>query len=182
MLYPRSWLEQGRMRASYAINLRLFFLLVLLSITGCALPVYVSGLKPEYPKFVTGHGGIGYYEVDSLRPLFWWESFPRSQDIKGDKDGPLARIDKVTYDLKIWRTQDDCEYPAELVYSRQGLPASSHIIEKSLDPSTKYYWTVRARFEIDGQTRVTEWGVGWQGRRLPVTPNPLYYRFKTPPE
>ena len=170
------------MRASYAIYHRFFFLLVLLSITGCGLPVYVSGLKPQYPKFLTGHDGIGYYEVDSLRPFFRWESFPRSQDLKRDKDGLLSRIDKVTYDLKVWRAQEDCDYPAELLYSRQGIPVSAHIMKEPLKPSTKYHWTVRARFEIDGQTRVTEWGVGWHGRRLPVTPNPLYYRFKTPPE
>jgi hypothetical protein len=170
------------MRASYAIYQRFFFLLVLLSITGCGTPVYVSGLKPQYPKFVTGHGGIGYYEVVSLRPFFRWESFPRSQDLKRDKDGLLSRIDKVTYDLKIWRAQDDYDYPAELVYSRQQIPVSAHVMKESLEPSTKYFWTVRARFEIDGQTRVTEWGVGWHGRRLPVIPNLLYYRFKTPPE
>jgi hypothetical protein len=30
-------------------------------------------------------------------------------------------------------------------------------IDMMLEPSTEYYWTVRARFKLDGQTRVTRW-------------------------
>ncbi|MFQ5658186.1 MAG: hypothetical protein ACE5G5_11635 [Candidatus Methylomirabilales bacterium] len=117
-----------------------------------------------------------------MQPTFRWESFPRPQDYEADKVGLLRRIQNVTYDLKIWRAEDD--YPVEEVYSREGLPEPLHKIEEPLEPSTKYLWSIRARFEIEGHFRVTEWGiwVSYRAQRLPRVPNPFYYRFKTPPE
>ncbi len=72
------------------------------------------------------------------------------------------------------------------MYSRRGLPEPWHKLEEQLAPSTKYFWTIRARFELDGLPRVTQWGV-MKGRaddppvaRLPVIPSPSHYRFSTP--
>ena len=53
-------------------------------------------------------------------------------------------------------------------------------IETPLAPSTRYAWTVRARFDLDGATRVTAWGSEGRGSRLPQVPNPFYYRFAIP--
>ncbi len=73
--------------------------------------------------------------------------------------------------------------PPASVYARAGIPAPSHTLEEAVQPSTKYFWTVRARFELDGQPRVTEWGVTDSFvRRLVPVPNPFSFRFKTPPE
>ena len=180
MQYISRQLKLTFMRRNHNMCHGFFLLIFMLLASGCGMSVSVSGLKPEYPKLVTGGSGIAFFEVDSLQPMFRWESFPRPQDLKKDKDGLIARIDNVTYDLNIWRAQDD--YPSELLYSRQRLPVSMHMMEEPLEPSTKYFWTIRARIEIDGEARVTEWGVSWQGRRLGVIPNPFYYRFKTPPE
>ncbi len=73
--------------------------------------------------------------------------------------------------------------PPASVYSRAGIPAPSHTLEETVQPSTKYFWTVRARFELDGQPRVTEWGVTDSfARRLVPVSNPFSFRFKTPPE
>lgn len=146
---------------------------------GCAGLVPVSGLRPEYPE-----ARVTFVEVDSLLPTFRWEVFPRPQDREADSEGLLRRIRNVTYDLKIWRAEDN--YPVEEVYSRQGLPERIHRIEEPLEPSTKFFWTVRARFDLDGQPRVTQWGVTILGvavdpARLPLVPNPFYYRFRTPP-
>ena len=149
---------------------------------------------------------MAYVKVDSLQPTLLWEPVPRPEDHEADKEGVLKRIRNVAYDLKILRALDN--YPIELIYARQGLPEPSHSIEEPLEPSTKYFWTIRARFELDGHSRVIAWG-GWlthrggaetdwdrltphgSGRkkssykslnswRQALVPNPFYYRFKTP--
>jgi hypothetical protein len=180
MKYFSRQLKLRFMRRSHNMCHGLFLLIFMLLASGCGMSVAVSGLKPEYPKLVTGGSGIAFFEVDSLQPTFRWESFPRPQDLNEDKDGLIARIDNVTYDLNIWRAQD--EYPVEVIYSRQRLLVSMHVMEEPLEPSTKYFWSVRARFEVEGRTRVTEWGVALGSGRSPVVPNPFYYRFKTPSE
>ncbi len=182
----------GRRGSRGPVPLSVLGLLVALTwIVGCARPVAVYGLRPEYPEAYEK-----FVKVESLQPTLRWEPFPRPQDRESDKEGWLKRIGNVTYDLKIWRADEEnpVEYPGQLVYLRRGLPEPSHKIESSLKPSTKYFWTVRARFEIEGEPRVTEWGVMvlalfdpyWSGAptasRLSLVPNPRHYRFKTPAE
>ncbi|MCX7771199.1 MAG: hypothetical protein N2202_09015, partial [Proteobacteria bacterium] len=126
---------------------------------------------------------IVFTEVDSLQPTFKWASFPKSRDIERDEQGFLIKIRDVTYDLKIWKSEN--EFPGYLIYSRQSLPEPFHKIEQLLEPCAKYFWTVRARFKIDGETRVTEWGIsaipgGLMVRKSHEIPNPNLYRFKTP--
>ncbi len=139
--------------------------------------------------------GIGFFShkpmfsmVDSLQVTFKWEAFPRDKDRKYDSAGILNRISEITYDLKIWKGHNN--YPEELVYARQGIPAPEHTIETLLEPSTEYFWSVRSRFKLDGQTRLTRWSysrIPWPPGRLdpcledhiPIT---HYHRFKTPKE
>jgi hypothetical protein len=147
------------------------------------------GLSPLYPEYK----GIGFFthelrypKVDSLQPTLQWESFPRQKDKEADKTGLLSKISKVTYDLKIWKIEDD--FPTELVYSKQYLTESKHQMEQPLEISTKYFWSMRARFELDGQPRVTKWSYS----RVPMlmgepdpcefnyVPNRNYFRFITP--
>ena len=176
---------------------------VLLLVAGCGAggPLPVSGLRPEYPEVRRGRV-ISWpvaAKVGSLQPTFRWESFPRPHGHEADKAVPQGRISNVTYDIKIWRP------PAELVYAREGLPEPSHTIEEPLAPRTFYYWTVRARFELDGHPRVTDWGrwksskkslktyvertwgpnspevkvIDYYGREMLVV-NPMFFPFQTP--
>ena len=55
---------------------------VLLVVAGCAKHIPVTGLRPEYPNV-----GPAYVKVDSLKPTFRWEPFPRPQDYEADKEG-----------------------------------------------------------------------------------------------
>lgn len=150
---------------------------------GCTAAVI--GLRPQYPE-VVGKEGDEFVEVDSLRPVLRWESFPTRQDREASGDEWIARIRNVAYDLKIYLAGGD--YPAEAVYERRAIPEPFHRLEKPLRASTKYFWTVRARFELDGQTRLTQWGVVWPPRhptrggahRLARIPSPFYFRFATP--
>lgn len=162
---------------------RLAVLWLLTWVVGCT-PVAISGLRPEYPE-----ARLEFAKVDSLQPTLRWEVFPRSQDRGADREGLLGRIGNVTYDVKIWRADVEgrIEYPAEVAYSRRGLQEPWHKIEEPLKPSTKYFWSIRARFELDGHPKVTQWGVMENPyspgvARSPLVPNPLHYRFKTPSE
>ena len=117
-----------------------------------------------------------------------WEAFPRPADLEGDRDGWLSRIRDVTYDLRIWKVGrvPILWYPGELIYSRSALPVPTHRIELRLVPTTHYLWSVRARFDLDGQQRVTEWGVlleflgGKYDPRTAQIPIRGYHRFYTP--
>jgi len=99
--------------------------------------------------------GIRFVQVDSLKPTLQWKSFPTAKDIKVDKTGDLNRICEVTYDLNIWRAEDP---PSKvIIYSRTQLENSSHKIESPLDPLTRYFWSVRVRFKLDGRDIETNW-------------------------
>ena len=37
------------------------------------------------------------------------------------------------------------------------VPPAFHKLETPLSPAARYFWTVRARFKLDGVTRVTPW-------------------------
>ena len=150
----------------------------------------VCGLRPIYPKirrsFFTPKK-IVYVKVDSLQPTLQWESFPTPEGKPAVKMELLSRISDVTYDLKIWRVEYDL--PMELAYTRQRLLDSSHKIEHPLEPSTRYFWTVRANFKLDGQSRVTKWSFSRKPRPSPEIPDPCrpdyipipnYLRFITP--
>jgi len=156
--------------------------IILLSLAGCAT-YPVAGLRPLDPEV-----GSSFSQVDSLQPMLRWEAFPRPADLEGDRDRWLSRIRDVTYDLRIWKVGRALPlwYPGELIYSKSTLPMPTHMIEVRLEPTTRYLWSVRARFDLDGQQRVTEWGVlleyhGWKyDPRTAQIPLRGYYHFITP--
>ena len=176
-------------------------LVMSLLIAGCTPRSIVSGLRPKYPEpdLDWYASGLGFDKVDSVQPTLRWESFPRPNDRAGDRAATQGRIHQVTYELRIFKAQripfretwgpgGYLAYvgflPGEEVYVREALLEPFHKLEKPLEPSAWYFWTVRARFKIDGHLRVTEWGVALPeiARRLPQVPNPFYYRFQTPSE
>ncbi len=119
----------------------------------------------------------------TLRPTLEWGEFPEPTRREPGAPGTMGGIADVTYDLRMWRAEDD--FPGELAYAREALPTPFHHIEEPLDPSTMYFWTVRARFELDGQVRVTPWAVtqkrrGYSPGKLDRVSNDFYYRLTTP--
>jgi hypothetical protein len=68
----------------------------------------------------------------------------------------------------------------KLAYMREQLTATDHRLEQPLDPGTRYYWSVRGHFEIDGQARTTEWTLAGFLLRSDSVPNESCLRFKTP--
>jgi len=122
-------------------------------------------------------------EADSLSPTLRWEAFPRPEDLKADTSGRLRNVKNVTYEIRIWSA--DNWYPADLVYARAGLTEPAHTLDTPLAPDTLYLWTIRARFDLDGHQRVTQWAIlGLDDYRVSVLPpsgrNLGYYGLKTP--
>lgn len=143
---------------------------------GCAPPLVTRGLRAEYPAqrlYFPDPPPASFVKVDSLQPTLRWESFPREQDFSSSSKEELSRITAVTYQLRIankgWS------------YVRDNLTEPCHKIEDALQPSTKYLWTVRACFKLDGEPRCTEWGAlsDWD-RKAVSHPNVWSYRFQTP--
>lgn len=169
----------------------------LLLVVGC-VPVPVSGFQPIYPEATASFFGPGFpvdyqldwVKVDSLQPTFRWEPVPGREGIHLRKKPFIAaapeRIRNVRYDLRIWRVVG--VEPEEVVYERKGIEGTSHKVSEPFQPETKYYWSVRARFDLDGKTRVSEWSMvevdvhqtRTTARRTGRIPPHGYYRFKTP--
>jgi hypothetical protein len=165
--------------------------------SGCAMSPGVSGFKPMSPPVVYRplDRQLEFVAVGSLRPTLQWSPFPGG-------DSPIgwgqtedfvavdsARVSRVSYDVRIWQVVKDEFGP--LVYERQSLAATAHQVEQPLCPSTRYFWSVRARFDYEGNSRVTEWSLSmipWLpgpspravARRFGRIPPANAFRFATP--
>ena len=148
-------------QSGYAITWKTLFasggcssclLFAIFLLAGCG-GVTVAGLRPVYPPLEKNFFAVftNPVEVDSLQPTFRWQNFPRNDDPFVDK------VQNVTYELRIWQPVPGST--GKLRYKRDGLELNSHTLEEPLEPSRQYYWSVRARFLIDGDLRVTEWGM-----------------------
>jgi len=166
---------------------RWLLLFAALFLVACAKPLEVAGLKP-LSQTAVDQAPI----LESSQPALRWEPFPRPADLEVDPKGWVSRVSNVTYDLRIWRAERDHfgyqeVYPADLVYTRSALLLPQHTVESPLASETQYLWSVRARFELDGRTRVTPWGIlllrapsTLADPRSMLVPPRGYYRFVTP--
>jgi hypothetical protein len=94
------------------------------------------------------YGWLERYRLDSLQPTFRWEPLPREFDLTPGS-GP-GQAQDLRYDLRIFDA-------GGMAYERLSLPGPSHTVEVPLAPCREFRWTVRARFMLDGASRVTEW-------------------------
>jgi hypothetical protein len=113
-------------------------------------------LLPLHPK---AHG-----RIDTLRPTLRWTAFPREIDRQELDPAVLGKISDVTYDLRIWdeavelhnRPMPD-RWRNQVFYERTGLNEPQLTLEVPLAPASRYYWSFRARFVIDGRSMATRW-------------------------
>lgn len=153
-------------------------LAALLLVSACA--VENTGLRPESPEV-----SEDYVEVNSFQPTFTWAPFEPPPDRQSEAGKSATGSSDVTYEVKIWRTDED-HYPLNLVYQREGVVETSHRIGMPLEPNTKYVWSVRVHFTVDGKNRINRWGeisgsdCIFYGRYSSRIPSFCYYRFKTP--
>lgn len=176
-----------------------FLVLALIcALTGCQSPpaptVTVFGLWPEQPPLRyrpynawTGGNHYEWPQLDSTQPELRWEAFPRPGDLAADTNGCFAQFKSVAYDLRIWRGISERQLAGELVYARDALPKPCHRVEKFLPANSWYFWSVRARFDLIGQTRVSEWSLimspapapdSTAQRDGPNYPDARFFRFR----
>jgi len=148
------------------------------AISGCGKPSLV-GLYPEYPPLVRKRFSLfaDFVRVDSLTPTFRWKPLILAAVDPSDSQGYIS-IQNATYEIRVWRTVSTGT--GKLVYARKQLTATVHRLEKPLEPGTNYLWSVRAHFEIDGRSRMTEWTMAGYLLRSEAVPNDSCLRFKTP--
>ena len=95
-------------------------------------------------------------EVDAEEQTsrFTWESFPSERMLQG-ANFSAENIDNVVYEFRLipyskWRT-------SEVMYRSTGLAAPEHNLPFTLPSCEHMFWSVRARFNLYGVPRVTEW-------------------------
>ncbi len=122
---------------------------------------------------------LHFGSVDSLRPNLRWSAFPRDVDIEELDPAIVQRISAVTYDLRIWSVER-CER-GPVIYERSALATAGHTLEVALEPATRYFWSVRARFTLDGRPMATRWS---HFDPMQCAPNDVadweHHRFVTP--
>ncbi len=158
-----------------------------LALSSCTYPIQVSGFRPIQPAYSMRlthdfpKGAVQTYHVpvvESLKPTLKWEPFPGIEEsgtawpdssMGFRKPTPFVDVDaaavsNIRYDLIIWKATETLP----IAYEREGLPEPSHTVETALKPNTHYAWSVRARFDLSGQTRVSEWSLIVQTADFPL--------------
>jgi hypothetical protein len=106
--------------------------------------------------------------VGSTSTTLNWQALPATlpeQYFAGNQ----ARARNVVYDVMLFRAgARGRPVPAELVRSYDGITLPT-VRVGPLAACTRYFWTVRARFELDGRMRVSEWSGAYN---LGETPDP----------
>ena len=131
-------------------------------------------------KHVLGWGGMHFVDVDNLTPNLSWESFPRPFDMMVDE----SRFTNITYDVRVYlgsvRNGLVAE-PSTLLHEATGLVEPQYSIATPLQPCSRFFWTVRARFTLNGTRRVTEWAGAYYTAGGEISPShEYYYPFRTP--
>lgn len=140
------------------------------------------GLRPLYPEKPGSLSFSKIATVDSLRPTLRWEAFPRTADLESSGNH-LARARNIRYELRIARTADEVAGIAAFntVYEKNNLPEPQHTLEQPLEPGREYFWSVRARFELDESTRLTPWSTRYSDSESNVlVPSRSSHVFRTP--
>lgn len=139
----------------------------------------MSGLQAEYPpkerSLVSLFGE--FVEADSLTPTLRWQTVGQVLMEGNERNIDKDALTDITYELRIWKTETG--YAGRRVYSRKGIKTPYHALEESLEENSRYLWSVRAHFMVNGKPRVSEWGMaGFLLQDEPV-PDPACFRFKT---
>jgi hypothetical protein len=135
------------------------------------IPHYVlSAISPEVERCVFCEVPFGrhphrawrgrkFVKANSDQPTLRWERFPREFELSAQHGQP-QQITDVLYDLRVYDAAVANKYalvPAQLLYDERSINEPQHKLAIKLEPCTDYFWTVRARFKINGKPRVTEW-------------------------
>jgi hypothetical protein len=125
---------------------------------GGEIPTYV--LRPvDWPLRTVFPTTLQTVGVESRTPTLRWQPLPADLPETWFRE----RARNLVYDVRIFRMDvigapgiAGSRIPGDLVQRYYGLTDNS-VRVGPLSPCGQYYWTVRARFELDGRQRSTEW-------------------------
>lgn len=108
-------------------------------------------LQPTSPE----NAFFDYTVINTRQPEFRWEPFPHKSVRTKQNLALIDRISDVVYDMKVFQVLD--HKPFKLVYQVTDLAEPFHKMDVDLKKHKPYYWTVRARYKMDGQAAATRW-------------------------
>ena len=121
--------------------------------------------------------GLAWTTEASARPTFRWEPFPPVGTVDSLEAALGGEITDVSYEFRL--AEEETGLPGPLLLHLTGLVTNEYELERLLRSGSGYFWTVRARYEVNGASRVTEWGCTHPlGRLIADAPNIYSYRFK----
>jgi hypothetical protein len=139
-------------------------------------------LEPLYPQPTTGiiRNVLKNKKLDLSRqsitsitdpqPVFRWTALENLTGI----GSAAAKISDIHYEFRLYAARGLVgmpNVPGELLLQQNGLTdASFQLPGSTLEPCHVYFWTVRARFHLDGFPRTTEWSALHNGLLGVVTP------------
>ena len=211
-------IEYGYQVLTEAIVDELFFVFIpevnqaLLEIdTERKVPYFV--LAPNYPiltkdlyeeqifskkrKDLISGGGWDFVEISDLEPRFSWEAFPRPFD---NFSVHSVEPKNVSYELRVYeglKKKNKIVLDRKLIYTANNIRQNSYTYPWKLKSCNWYYWTIRARFKLNGIMRTTEWAGTYDTIFISYSPSNLrrdihslltedvylyhfYYPFRTP--
>ena len=126
---------------------------------------------------------LRFVQLDSPTPLFRWETFPSSIAIPSE-GGAVLPLTNLRYELKLLEVSESAlsgfdsagvleGFPDVTPIVVENLTVPEHRFTRALKACTEYLWTVRARFELFGRTRFTEWAGVYSLAGLETTPGKL---------
>jgi len=119
-------------------------------------PVRISIRVFKTPKIA---GSLDPVNVGSTTPLLAWEKLPSTVQAELF-EGASPRARNIRYDVQVFDAGPllPGSIAARRVVRRYtDLTVPEVRVEEALTPCAYYFWTVRARFELDGRQRSTEW-------------------------
>jgi len=120
-------------------------------------PLYPEVWRKLLPFGDFSFGGLIVRDVDSSEPTLSWEALPKLKELSKARAG--SRITDVKYDLRIFNYRYFLKalVANKQIYQITGLTEPKFKLSGFFKPCHVYFWTVRARFLLDGTRQATEW-------------------------
>lgn len=130
-------------------------------------PFTSFALQPLSPPVSTGFrftgsnrgiNGLVITPIDTARPPFRWSALEELAE-RGSP-GTAARMSEIRYEFRLHAAAGDktsAFMPGKELLHLSDLAEPVFNLPAALESCQAYFWTVRARFRLDGFPRVTEW-------------------------
>ena len=105
-----------------------------------------------------GLNGLVVTRIETAKPEFRWTPLEELLSAPG-QSGLIAQISDLAYEFRLYSAADTGLglVPGQLLLERTDLAQPLLRLPAPLESCQSYFWTVRARFQLGGFPRTTEW-------------------------